>query len=82
MNTPSAHDMLIAALTTGGYHGLFNADTDCSCEVSDLMPCGAHPFGCCAGWRHPAAGDEIVIWDQPPVDPIAAGQQSLFEKTP
>lgn len=78
--TPSAHELLIISLQSGGYHGLFNLRANCACEIDDLMPCGMEPCGCHAGWRHPDAdqSEDILIWDHPPIDPVAAGQQSLF----
>lgn len=80
--TPSAEALLIAAMQAGGFDGLFNAHADCACELDDLMPCGMEPCGCHAGWKHPDADqrDEILIWDTPPVDPVAAGQRSLFHE--
>lgn len=82
MTTPTATDLLSMALISHGYHGLFNARANCACELDDLMPCGVEPGECRAGWRHPDAdrSDEVLIWDQPPVDPASAGQQRLFNE--
>jgi len=46
-------DVVKVYLIAAGYDGLYSARNDCSCEVSDLMPCMEEGIGQCeAGYKH------------------------------
>lgn len=38
-------------LCENGHDGLFNADGECGCELSDLFPCGSPATECEAGYK-------------------------------
>jgi len=43
------HEIIKTWLEENGYDGLCDPDTECGCELSDLMPCSE-------GWEHCQAG--------------------------
>jgi len=53
MTPPTVLDLVRAALTAGGYDGLYNVAGECGCETDDLDPCGHLGPECCAGYRAP-----------------------------
>ncbi len=53
MSNPTVREMVIAALESGGYDGLVADDSECACDLSDLVPCGELGEQCTAGWKGP-----------------------------
>ena len=39
-------DLVKAALVAQGYDGLYSADNECTCDTSDLAPCGEMQQDC------------------------------------
>lgn len=47
---PSVRDIVAEYLKEKGYDGLYN-DSNCACEISDLIPCGNGCEDCEAGYK-------------------------------
>ena len=55
-------------LRDNGYGGLVHPDSECGCEVGDIMPCEDQQGECAAGYKHIApetvgylsAGDWVI----------------------
>ena len=47
---PNVVEIVAAYLAKHGFDGLYYPDV-CSCQVSDLAPCGEMAEACCAGYR-------------------------------
>lgn len=50
MEIPDLQMIARQYLLDHGYDGLYNADLECGCVVSDLMPCGNPSMECQAGY--------------------------------
>ena len=49
-------------LKEAGYEGLFSADAECGCELSDLIPCD-NPCGDCEpGYKHQCPEGHEFDW--------------------
>ncbi len=44
--------MVSEYLTTNKYDGLFNNNSECGCDLEDLMPCDEPCDDCEAGYKH------------------------------
>lgn len=69
-------------LIENGFDGLYLADAECACLVSDLQPCGDDFSVCKAGYRRDdpqSPGDWIISGTKPEPDnttaDLFAGQQ-------
>lgn len=52
MSNPTVSEIVKEWLKANGYDGLFNAEEECGCDLSDLMPCDDDAIGMCsAGYK-------------------------------
>ena len=51
--TPTVKSILIEYLRNHGYDGLYNAWSECGCDLEDFIPCGEIYECCRAGYRGP-----------------------------
>lgn len=60
-HNPDVLQIVNAALTAGGFDGLFSAGGECACAVGDLAPCGEIQGDCETGYRVPCPGEGLRV---------------------
>lgn len=52
MTDNSVLEIVKKHLVDNGFDGLYNADSECACEINDLRPCDDDMSYCKPGYKH------------------------------
>ena len=47
-------EIVLDYLKKNGFDGLFNTESECGCQIDELMPCGEPGIECTPGYKHAA----------------------------